>query len=259
MTRNRIVAAFLSLALMVTGASAAFAQTDTVPTDSTVSDQASDRSDHPVPDIDRIKARALQAIDNRLQRVDRLEEAVENHKEHLTGNHYGQLNSKLVTTEAGLEQLARQIEDAETLEELRVLIPQIWEDFRVYVLLTPQVRLVIASDVAVYAGEKAGEISARLSEAIQKAEEAGYDVDEAWELLAEFDQLVDSAVAAAAPVADTVLPLTPEDWNNGTAQPVLDQARQDIRGAHESFKMARQTAREIVEFLKGLRDTASDS
>ncbi len=263
MTKNRIVAALMSLSLVVTGASAAFAQTDTVPADQQSDAPAVDRQTDQVTDrhrdIDAIKARALQAIDNRLQRVDRLEEAVENHKDHLIGNHYGQLNSKLATTEAGLEQLARKIEDATTLEELRELIPQIWEDFRVYVLLTPQVKLVIASDVAVHVGEKAGEISVRLAEAIQKAEDAGYDVGEAWELLGEFDEMVASAVAQAAPVADAVLPLTPEDWNNGTAQPVLEEARQDIREAHESFKTARQTAKEIVEFLKGLRDTVSDS
>ena len=264
MNKNRIVAALMSLSLIVTGASAAFAQTDAPATDQRsdvpATDGQTDRVADRHRDIDAIKARALVAIENRLQRVDRLQEAVENHREHLTGEHYGQLNSKLVTAEAGLEQLARKIEDATTVEELRELIPQIWEDFRVYVLLTPQVRLIIASDVAVHVGEKADEIIVRLGEAITNLEERlGRDLPEAWNMLGAIEANVNSAVATAGPVADTVLPLTPEDWNNGTAQPVLEAARAAIGSAHQSFQEARQGVRELVEYLKSLVDTVSDT
>ncbi len=256
MTKNRIVAAVLSLSLVGTGAATALAQTDT-PTTDRATDQASDRATDHVVDIARIKARAQEAIDNRLQRVARLQEGIDKHKEHLSENHYGQLNSKLATTEAGLEQLSRKIEDATTPAELRELVPQIWEDFRVYVLLTPQVKLVVASDMAVFGGEKANEIVARLGEAITKAEEAGYDVGEAPKLLETLKTNVAAAVAAADPVAESVLPLTPEDWNNGSAQPVLEAGKAGIRSAHESFVQARENAHEIVRILKGLRNTAT--
>jgi hypothetical protein len=234
---RRIGAAALAAILTLLSPAAAMAQTDTSTT-----------STRPAADIDQLKSRALAAIQARLDRIDRLQEIVAGNP-HLNDDHQASLEAEMGRSEAGLEALAEEIRAAATVEELRALIPKIAEDFRIYLLVSPKVHLVIAADTVVDAADRFHEVGAKLAEAIARAEGAGHDVTQAKEALARFEALVAEAEALAGPVPGLLLPLTPQDWPD-PAQGMLADARADLASAHAALRDARQVAEEVVKALR---------
>ena len=62
---------------------------------------------------------------------------------------------------------------------------------------------------------------------------------------------IDEALAGVDGVADDVLPLTPADWNDGTAGPILRDARQAIVDAKADLRTAMAEARQVIAALAG--------
>lgn len=224
---------------------AALAQTDEpAARDTLVVDDDSGR------DLSQLKERALEAIERRLDTIERLTRRIDD-SDHLTGEHFGQLTSELARHEAGLEQLAREIEAAETAAELLEIAPKIITDHRVYVLLVPKVREVIGSDTGVAFAARGGEVAGVLAGWIERLGALGHDVSEAEAALVRMESHLDEGLALADPVAETVLPLEPSDWPD-PARAVLEEGRQDLRDAREEFRAAREAAAEVVGILREL-------
>ena len=97
--------------------------------------------------IENLKDRAEKAIEKRLDTIERVTEALEE-SEHLTDEHERVLLDELGSSAAGLTELGRQIEEAGTIEELRELIPLIFEDYRIYAVVVPKAHLVLREAVA---------------------------------------------------------------------------------------------------------------
>lgn len=243
---RRLTAAVLVAILALAAPAAAFAQTDTAETDRSTTDRMTDR-ERPVTDIESVKSRALAAIQHRLVTIDRLQAAVRSNP-HVADDHAATLLRELEASAEGLSGLARRIEAAENLEELRRLIPLIAEDYRIYVLMVPKVHEVLASDTVESVVGRFGIVEEELAEAITRAEEAGYEVGEAWEYLAEMIRHVDQAEALGGPVAETVLPLQPSDWPD-PAKEMLRQGREDLAEARQSLRAAHQAAKNAVRAL----------
>jgi hypothetical protein len=203
-------------------------------------------------DVDGAKAKCIAAIDRRFTAIDEFQAAAAGSRA-LTDAHESALNDELAGAESGLTTLRASIEAATTADELRDLCPKIVTDYRVFVLEGPTVRLTIGSDTGVAGVQKLREIADRLDAAIAAAQAAGKDVGDAPAKLADLRTQVDTAESLAAPVADTVLPLTPADYNAGTAGPVLEDARNDLRSAKDSLHAAGEDARAIVAILRSLR------
>lgn len=234
--RKSLVAALTAL-LVVAAPAAGIAQTD---------DTAAR-----VPagaDIDDVKARALEAIDQRLETIDRLRAAVTAHP-HVTGEHQGALLGELGRAEAGLQSLAAQIRAAETLEELRVLVPKIATDFRIYLVVVPKVWEVLGSDTVVAVAARLEGAAGSIAEWIARAEEAGLDVTEAAAHLAEMERHIESAVSLGDPVAEEVLPLTAADWPD-PAQRVLTAGKKDLQAARQQLKEAWASGKAAVHALR---------
>lgn len=199
-------------------------------------------------DVDSVKERAQAAIDRRLETIDRLRERITSHP-HVTGSHQGELLGELGRSEAGLNALAAQIRQAETIEELRELVPKIAADFRIYLVVAPKVHQVLGSETVVAIGDRLDEANISLGDWIARAIEAGVDVTEAQ---AHFDDMLAetaAAVALGAPVAGAVLPLAPADWPD-PAGSVLEQGRADLMEAREFLRAARDSARETFQALR---------
>ena len=141
----------IGIALLVFAAipGLALAQTDDTapPSDRAVTDRPLD--DRPERDRDRdlegTKARILEAIDKRLAALDRLSE-VAKENEHLTKEHEKDLQDDYKDAEKILDDAAKDVEKAETLAELREVVPAAFENTLVFALQTPKTHLVIASD-----------------------------------------------------------------------------------------------------------------
>lgn len=167
----------------------------------------------------------------------------------LTDDHAAALDRILADSAAGLRALRAEIEADTALAELREDLRRIVEDFRIYVLVARQVHLVVAADTVEATVDRFGETVDTLEAAIDAAEAAGTDVTEARRLLAALVEDVRAADAAVDDVARTVLPLTPADWNDETAQPLLRAARQAVADARDHLRQALVGARAILAIL----------
>jgi len=201
-------------------------------------------------EIDDVKERALAAIDARLDTIARLRERITSHP-HVTGEHQGELLGELGRAEAGLHSLAAEIRTAESMAELRVLVPKIAEDFRIYLVVVPKVNLVLGSDSVVAAAGRLGEAAELLQSWIDRAADAGYDVTEAEAHLAEMRRQIADAVSLGAPVAAAVLPLTAADWPD-PAERILADARAGLVAARQLLGGALESGHEVVKALRGL-------
>ncbi len=224
-------------------------------TDLELTDRPSDR---PVRDLSGIKARALEVIDRQLEALGRLRSKIAN-ADHITAEHAGQLLGDIGTAASGLESLARQIESATTLAELRDLIEHIG-DYKIQHVLAPKTFEVIASDTLVFATGKLERYADKLAEIIARFEEAGFDVDEAWRLLEQGTDSISEAYRLASPVAGNVIGLQARDWPE-PAQAILEAGRADLGAARQNVRAAHADGKKIVEFLRGLvngSDAATD-
>ncbi|MEW5991237.1 MAG: hypothetical protein AB1736_07840 [Chloroflexota bacterium] len=200
------------------------------------------------PTVESYKVVGLCEIDRRLATIDRLENAIETSRA-LTDDHQAALQRILDNAAAGLRALRAEIEADTTLAELREDINSIFEDFRIYVLVVRQVWLVMAADTVDVAGAKLEETAADLAVLIERAEAAGQDVTEALAHLEAMEAAIAEALGGVDGVAADVLPLTPADWNDGTAGPILREARQAIAEARADLRTAMAEARQVIAAL----------
>lgn len=127
--------------------------------------------------------------------------------------------------------------------------PRIAEDYRVYLILSPKVRLVAGSDSALAVADELDEIAASLEAAIAAKAAAGYDVTVAERELASVEEAAAIARTEAGSVADAVLNLEPSDWSS--AEGSIENARTAMRTAHTNIRAARQHAKAAVSALRG--------
>ena len=176
------------------------------------------------PTVEHLQAVGFCEIDRRLETIERLQKGVDGARA-LTDAHEAALEAILRNSAAGLRALRAEIEADTTVPELRADIKSIFEDYRIYALVTRQVWLVRGDDVVDAAAIRLTEAAGRLAQAIETAASNGKDVTEARAHLGAMNAAIDAAQAEVAGDADAVLALTPAGWNAGTAKPVLEAAR----------------------------------
>ena len=199
--------------------------------------------------VETIKARALEAVDKRLATIADLQAAIDR-SETIDADHAGRLKGELQSSEAGLESLARRISEADDLETLRELVPQIFEDYRIYAVVAPKVHLVLSADAASAVADRLSEAAGMLGDVLDRLADNGIDVEEAEELLTEMERRVASGGNGAAAVPDTVIGLKPSDYPGSTQ--VLRSAHGSLKSARSDLRSAGETAHEIVRFIKSV-------
>ncbi len=187
-------------------------------------------------------------IDRRLGTIDRLTSAIKDAPA-LTGDHRTALQAILDGSATGLRSLRQKIESDTTLAELRPDVRSIFTDYRVYALTTRQVWLVRAADAVDAAGAALGTTAGNLTTLIARAKADGRDVTSANTHLGAMQAAVARALADVNGVAAKVLPLTPAQWNRGTAGPVLRAAHDSIAGARAELRTAMAEARQVIAAL----------
>lgn len=253
---KKLTIATLALSLILALPGVAFAQTTEDTSQTTATTQLTDeqRADR----IDAIKERAQKAIDRRIETIGRLRAVLNDHR-HVTSRHKADLIVDLNEAEAGLRTLSREIDAATSFEQLRVLVTKIATDFRIYLVVAPKVHEVIAGDTMVWAvDEPLTDLQARIGDAIERAKDAGYDTTEAERYLGEMDEHMDAARSLAAPVPGSVIDLDAGDWPD-PARSLLEQGRDDLKGAHDQIRDAARSAHAAVQALRELFPSDTDA
>jgi hypothetical protein len=198
-------------------------------------------------DADTLRARCLEAIDKRLTALGTASQRLAA-AEHVTDEHEVTLAGIIAETSASLDALAGEIGADTEAEALKAHCRSIFEDHRVFALVLPRTRLVVASDTAGAAADRLDQAADRIEQAIAEAGAAGKDVTQAKADLEAMRAEIDSARTTAAGVPDGILALTPADWNAN--HEVLTPAREALHSARADLKAARDLARGIVAALK---------
>ena len=160
------------------------------------------------------------------------------------------LQSEIASTRTGLTSLKASIDSETSLPALKVDIAKIAADYRVYLLVAPQVNLVSAADGVVAAQTRFADVNTRLAARIAAAKAAGKDTTAAQTALDAMNAAVTNAVGLAGPLPAKVLPLTPAQYNAGTAGPIITSARTALGQARDQLKAAIASAKACRDALK---------
>jgi hypothetical protein len=170
----------------------------------------------------------------------------------MTSAHAAVLQGEIASTRSGLASLKATIDSETAIPALKADIVKIATEYRVYVLVVPQVNLVNAADGVLATQPRFADINTRLSARIAAAKAAGKDTTAAQADLDAMNAAVTKAVGLASPLPAALLPLTPAQYNGGTAGPVLSSARAAIVSARDQLKAAVADANACRAALKAL-------
>ena len=170
----------------------------------------------------------------------------------LTSAHHSTLSGDLASGASGLTALNGQIAASTTLKQVGPLCKDIVYNFRIYVLRTPQVHLTIGGDAETTVVAKLQGVAPKLDAAIKAAQAKGQDVGQAPSLYADFTAKLADAASKSNGASDTVIALTVDGYNAGTARPVLQTTYQNLVLGHGDLIAARNDAQQIVQILKSL-------
>ncbi|MGD0862998.1 MAG: hypothetical protein ABSA21_09570 [Candidatus Limnocylindrales bacterium] len=160
------------------------------------------------------------------------------------------LQSEISSTTAGLTSLRATIDAETSIPALKLDIVKIATGFRVYLLVVPQANLVNAADAVLAAQSRFATVKTNLAARIAAAKAAGRDTTAAQADLDAMDASVTQAVDLASPLPAALLPLTPAEYNAGTAGPVLANARSALVQARDQLKSAVADAKACRDALK---------
>jgi hypothetical protein len=200
--------------------------------------------------IEEIKALAMAAIEKRLTALDRIGTKVAA-DEHVTDDHASQLTTHYARAKEGLETLGREIQAAETREELKELVPLIATDYRVFLVIIPKSHEVLVSDRFADAVTRLTGVADSVLNAIERAEDAGFDMTEARRWLTEARDEIGAVERGAVPVAGEVIGLTAADWE--------EPAKSLLSAGKEKLRTARGDVEDAVDVLKKARLAIEDA
>lgn len=182
--------------------------------------------------VDRVKARCLAQIQRRQTALTEMDNRLDQAKA-IAEDHRGALKRIDTQSSDGLTSLANEIQGEDNVTELRAECRRIVEDFRVFALLRPRARVVLASDRELAAVTRLRNVEDRLQAAIDKSDK---DTTEAKQHLASMKTAVDAAASKAGGIYDAVIGLTPADYNANNN--VLSPSVTSVRAARDDIKTA---------------------
>lgn len=245
-TFSRSVSGLLAIALLAIALpTMALAQTDD---ETSIRDQRVLTEQEQTDRLAEVKARATEQIEKRLASLERLTVKIEEAK-HLEDGHGASLLSDISASDAALRTGLSEVAAAETLEELRELVPPIFKNTLVFALLGPKTHEVVASDATVGIVARLADSGTKLQDALDRLAETGIDVTEVQKTLDEATRLVADAATTGGAVADSVINLQPADWPD-PAQAALAEGKATLDNARSSLREARELAREVIEFIR---------
>jgi hypothetical protein len=201
------------------------------------------------PSVPNLIALGNCEIDRRFVTLDRLQAAVIV-APFLTSGDRTALEDEIGSTRTGLKDLKATIDADTTVDALKTDLPKIATDYRVYLLVVPQVHLTRGADAESAASSRLTSLAGRLQDLITFAQSQGKDVTTAKAALAAMTTDIGDAQGQLSGLSAKLLALTPADWNGGTAAPILNGARASEKSAHDELVAARNEAKAVIAALK---------
>ncbi|HLX88875.1 MAG TPA: hypothetical protein VKR22_10535 [Acidimicrobiales bacterium] len=141
------------------------------------------------------------------------------------------------TEQPGIEALVAKVPTDTTCAEVRQDAHSMVWNYRVYLVMSPQVDLVIATDAALAIDARLDAVEGAISNLIADAQQHGHDVSGAQQALSDYEQQVSAVQSVLAGQSATVLGVTPAGYPGNA--PTLHQARSNLQTARSDFRKAR--------------------
>ena len=196
--------------------------------------------------MDEVKSRCLHQIERRHNALAGVKRRMAQSR-FLTDEHEAALVQNVDSTAASLSRLADVIQGEDNFEELRAECRSIVDDHRVFVLVLPRVRLIVASDAELAAARRLTDVADRLQTQIDEAKADGRDTAEAERDLATMRNHIQVAQDHAGGVYASVINITPAQYNSN--HEILDGARGAVRAAKDALRAAVAAGREVRQDL----------
>jgi hypothetical protein len=196
--------------------------------------------------LDAAKRLVTAQIDGRLAALHTMSSALGSVRK-LTAAHKSALSGLVTADTNALNALRTKVAGETTVAAVRADATAMIRDYRVYLLLGPQVRLVAALDVTDAAVTTLRQVHDKLATAVAAAKQSGKDTTAAEAKLADLSAQLDAVTAATAGKAGDLLAVVP-----GADKTVITDAIKPIRDA---VKSARTDLRTAVADAKAVRGT----
>ena len=200
--------------------------------------------------LDRAKAEVTRRIDLRLAALRRYGAAVDNAR-HLTDAHEATLDTLIADDTAGLTALRRKVAGETTLAALRADAASMVNDYRIFILVRPKVRLTIAHDAEQAAIRRLSAAHGTLADLVARAKAAGKDTAGAEQDLADMRAALDRASAAIAGQVDTLLAIEPGPDGDAIKAQVA-AVRRALGAGRAHLRTAVAEAHAVRRFLRSL-------
>lgn len=196
------------------------------------------------------RTKCIAGIDRRIEALESTSAKLSADK-YLTDAHRSTLAGEVSTTLDGVKALRPQVEADTKAADLRTHCTAVVKDYRVFAVVLPKVHLTRGADAASAAAARATEVQPKIDAAIEAATEAGKDTTTVEADQAALSAALDKLSGDVEGLADSVLGVTPADFNADNG--VLDAAKASGKAARADGKAVREAAKKLRTDLKALR------
>jgi predicted nucleic acid-binding Zn-ribbon protein len=195
----------------------------------------------------------IQRADNEItRRVTSLTELITriNELKKLSATEKTTLTTGIQAEITSLNTLKTKIDQDTDLATLKTDVKSVVEDYRVYALYIPQIRIISAADSSLTASENLTILATKFNSLIISSGATGATLTSLQNYLSDMKTKISAANTSALAAQNEVVVLTPQGYPaNKTA---LDDARAKIKIAIKDLQTARDDAKQIVKILRGL-------
>ena len=199
-------------------------------------------------DLPALKAALTARIDLRLAALAKDSAAITAAK-HLTDGDKSSLTSLISADTAAMNSLKTKIAGETTAAALKTDATSMVDDYRIFILVGPKVRLTIAGDAEQAAIAKLLTVHDKLADLVAKAKVSGKDTAAAEQDLAAMAAAIDKAKTDISGQVAAVLAIQPGPDGSGIKAKVAG-VRQAIGNTRADLKTAVADAKKVTAFLK---------
>jgi hypothetical protein len=201
--------------------------------------------------VDAAKTALTNRINLRLTALQRDTTVIDGAK-NLSAGHKSTLQALVSQDTAGMNTLKTKVAGETTLDALKADATSMVNDYRIFILVGPKVRLTSASDAELAAFAKLTAIHDKLADLVAKAKAGGADTTTAEQELADMTSQLNKAGSDINGQADGLLAVEPGP-DGAAIQAKVAAVRGALSNGRSDLKSAESDAKKVRDFLKGLK------
>jgi hypothetical protein len=203
------------------------------------------------PGVDAAKAALTNRINLRLTALQRDTTVIEGAK-NLSAAHKSTLQALISSDTDAMNALKTKVAGETTLDALKADAMNMVDNYRIFILVGPKVRLTTAGDAETAATAKLSTIHDKLAQLVAKAKAAGKDTTTAEQELADMAAALTKVGTDTNGQVDALLAVAPGP-DAAAIQAKVAAVRGALSNGRADLKTAESDAKQVRDFLKGLK------